>query len=83
MITNSVDEAILLSDRIVALGHGPGASLSAPVAVTLDRPRAADLMMHDEAAVWIRAQVSEFLTSRGAANRAAQRALASAVAVEA
>ncbi|MBK5294137.1 MAG: ABC transporter ATP-binding protein, partial [Acidobacteriia bacterium] len=41
MITNSVDEALLLSDRIVALGRGPGASLSPPVKVPLARPRSA------------------------------------------
>ena len=39
MITNSVDEAILLSDRILALGRGPGASLSPAVPVNLPRPR--------------------------------------------
>lgn len=86
MITNSVDEAILLSDRIVALGRGPGALLSSAVPVTLDRPRASDLMMHDEEAVWVRARVSEFLASAsagGAAKRAAQGAVANAVAVEA
>ncbi|HEY4365287.1 MAG TPA: ABC transporter ATP-binding protein [Bryobacteraceae bacterium] len=86
MITNSVDEAILLSDRIVALGRGPGASLSEAVPVSLARPRAADLMMHDEEAIWVRGQVSEFLASSGdggAAKRAAARAVANAVAVEA
>jgi nitrate/nitrite transport system ATP-binding protein len=68
MITNSVDEAILLSDRILTLGRGPGAlasaSLSAAVPVTLGRPRASDLMMHSEEAVWVRARVTESLASR-------------------
>jgi nitrate/nitrite transport system ATP-binding protein len=64
MITNSVDEAILLSDRILALSRGPGASLSAAVPVTLARPRAADLMIHDEEAVRVRARITEFLTAR-------------------
>ena len=67
LITNSVDEAILLSDRILALGRGPAASLSAAVPVTLQRPRAADLMAHDHEAVRVRARISEFLipTERG------------------
>jgi nitrate/nitrite transport system ATP-binding protein len=67
MITNSVDEAILLSDRIMALGRGPGATLSAAVPVTLPRPRAANMMIQDEAAVKVRTRVTEFLTagSRG------------------
>src|SRR5437879_7143009 len=63
MITNSVDEAILLSDRILALGRGPGASLSPAVRVTLDRPRAPDLVMHTEEAGRVRARISEFLTA--------------------
>ena len=49
MITNNVDEAILLSDRIVPMtpgprlrsGHGPRASLRAPIPVPLTRPRPA------------------------------------------
>jgi len=69
MITNSVDEAILLSDRILALSRGPGASLSAAVPVTLTRPRAADLMIHDEEAVRVRAHMTEFLTANNSGAR--------------
>lgn len=63
MITNSVDEAILLSDRILALGRGPGASLSPAIPVPLPRPRADNLLMHDEQAIRIRARLAEFLTA--------------------
>ena len=63
MITNSVDEAILLSDRILALGSGPAASLSPAVSITLPRPRSSGLLMHDEEAVRVRARVTEFLTA--------------------
>jgi nitrate/nitrite transport system ATP-binding protein len=69
MITNSVDEAILLSDRILALGKGPAASLSSAVPVLLPKPRGADLMMHDEHAVRVRTQVTEFLTANSQAGR--------------
>jgi nitrate/nitrite transport system ATP-binding protein len=74
MITNSVDEAVLLSDRILALGRGPAASLSPAFPVTLPRPRATDLMMHDDEAVRVRAQVTEFLTdnARAGAKKVAQ-----------
>jgi nitrate/nitrite transport system ATP-binding protein len=88
MITNSVDEAILLSDRILTLGRGPGAlasaSLSVAVPVTLSRPRASDLMMHNEEAVWVRARVTESLTSRSTGDEQdrSPSALASEVAVE-
>ena len=63
MITNSVDEAVLLSDRIMALGRGPGATLSSAVEVTLSRPRSTDMLLHDDEAVRVRAQVTEFLTT--------------------
>ena len=68
MITNSVDEGILLSDRILALGGSEGrkeigTSLSAAVPVTLPRPRPADMMLHDENAVRLRVRVTEFLTA--------------------
>jgi nitrate/nitrite transport system ATP-binding protein len=39
MITNDVDEAILLADRIVPLSAGPSATLGEPVAVSVERPR--------------------------------------------
>jgi nitrate/nitrite transport system ATP-binding protein len=61
MITNSVDEAVLLSDRILALSRGPGATLGAAVPVVLPRPRSASMMFHDENAVRVRASVTEFL----------------------
>ena len=63
MITNSVDEAILLSDRILALGRGPGATLSPAIPVTLPRPRAAG--MQDEQSLRLRAHVTEFLVAGG------------------
>ena len=39
MITNDVDEAALMADRIVPLTPGPAATLERDFAVTLDRPR--------------------------------------------
>ena len=77
MITNSVDEAILLSDRILALGRRvsgkDAATLSMAAPVTLERPRAADLLMHNEEAVRIRARVTDLLTSGAAKSRAERR----------
>lgn len=39
MITNDVDEAALMADRIVPLTPGPSATLTADFPVTLERPR--------------------------------------------
>lgn len=39
MITNDVDEAVLLADRIVPLTMGPEATLDEPFPVNLERPR--------------------------------------------
>ncbi len=39
MITNDVDEAVLMADRIVPLTPGPSASFGQSFPVTLDRPR--------------------------------------------
>ncbi len=86
LITNNVDEAILLSDRIVVLGRGPNATLSPAVPVDLARPRAADLLLHDEKAIRIRARLAEFLTAASDSRRPKREAppsLAANVPVEA
>jgi len=62
MITNSVQEAILLSDRIVPMTKGPRATLGPAILVPLERPRTASLLMHEEKAVHIQNHVVEFLT---------------------
>ena len=39
MVTNDVDEAVLMSDRIVPLTMGPSATLTEPFKVNMERPR--------------------------------------------
>ena len=63
MITNSVEEAILLSDRIVPMLPGPPATLGAAIAVALPRPRSAAQLAHDEEATHVRAHVIATLTA--------------------
>ncbi|HET9266643.1 MAG TPA: ABC transporter ATP-binding protein [Vicinamibacterales bacterium] len=63
MITNSVEEAILLSDRIVPIVAGPPASLGTPIAVELARPRTLAQLAHDEQATHARAHVVAALTA--------------------
>jgi nitrate/nitrite transport system ATP-binding protein len=61
MITNNLDEALLLSDSILPMTRGPAARLSRPIDVRLPKPRTEALLLHDPTAVCIRAQVIEFL----------------------
>ena len=63
MITNNVEEAILLSDRIVPIVTGPPASLGASIVVELERPRTLTQLAHDEQATHARAHVVAALTA--------------------
>ena len=63
MITNSVEEAILLSDRIVPMIPGPPATLGTPIPVELPRPRTLSQLAHDEQATHARAHVIAALTA--------------------
>jgi nitrate/nitrite transport system ATP-binding protein len=63
MITNNVEEALLLSDRIVPMIPGPPARLGAPIRVDLPRPRTTALLAHDEHASHVRGHVVETLAA--------------------
>src|SRR5688500_7841653 len=69
MITNNIDEALLLSDRIVPMTRGPRATLGASVAVDLAKPRTAEQLAHDEQAIRARAHVVECLSDHLRASR--------------
>lgn len=72
LVTNDVDEGILLADRIVVLSAGPRATLGVPVAVDLPRPRNRKALNHDPHFVRIRGQVIEALLRSGARARRAK-----------
>ena len=61
LITNDVDEAILLADRIIPLTPGPGATLGPEFRVTLPRPRDRTAINHDPAFKRLRRAVTEYL----------------------
>lgn len=71
MITNDVDEAILLADRIVPLRPGPRASLGPSFAVPLERPRDRTAVNDDPHFKKIRNEIVHYLT---AVSRQAKRA---------
>nr|WP_325249921.1 ABC transporter ATP-binding protein [Amylibacter sp.] len=65
LITNDVDEAILLADRIIPLN--PDGTLADPVSVTLPRPRDRSAMNHDAGFKALRAQITSYLMDVGIA----------------
>ena len=65
LITNDVDEALLLADRIIPLSVGPAATLGPPVAVPIARPRDRKTMNHDARFKAVRNQVIEYLLGPG------------------
>jgi nitrate/nitrite transport system ATP-binding protein len=69
LVTNDVDEAVLLADRIVPLGAGPRATLGPSFQVDIERPRDRRAVNHDPAFKAIRKQVVEFLMSSAAERR--------------
>jgi nitrate/nitrite transport system ATP-binding protein len=65
LVTNDVDEAVLLADRIIPLTAGPGATLGPAVDVGLPRPRDRKALNRDPRFKEVRARVIEFLLGPG------------------
>ncbi|MBK7617181.1 MAG: ABC transporter ATP-binding protein [Burkholderiales bacterium] len=66
MVTHDVDEAVLLSDRIVMMTNGPSATIGEILPVTLARPRDRVALAEDPTYVHARKAVIEFLYTRHA-----------------
>jgi nitrate/nitrite transport system ATP-binding protein len=66
MVTHDVDEAVLLSDRIVMLTNGPAATIGEILAVDLPRPRDRIELAEDPRYVHYRKAVIDFLYTRQA-----------------
>jgi nitrate/nitrite transport system ATP-binding protein len=64
MITHDVEEAVLLSDRIVMLTNGPSARIGSILEVPLPRPRARLELLADPTYIMCRAAVLDFLHRR-------------------
>jgi nitrate/nitrite transport system ATP-binding protein len=66
MVTHDVDEAVLLSDRVVMMTNGPAATIGDILEVALPRPRARLALAHDARFMDLRAAVLEFLYEKQA-----------------
>jgi nitrate/nitrite transport system ATP-binding protein len=64
MVTHDVDEAVLLSDRVVMMTNGPAATIGAVLEIELARPRGRLALATDPRYIEYRRQVLEFLYQR-------------------
>jgi nitrate/nitrite transport system ATP-binding protein len=64
MITHDVDEAILLSDRILLMTNGPQARVAESVQVSIPRPRSRTDIIHHPGYYKIRNHLVDFLVNR-------------------
>ena len=73
LITNDVDEALILADRIIPLDPGPRASLGPAFQVDLPRPRDRRALNHDLRFKALRGAITQYLIDAGG-RRATKRA---------
>jgi len=66
LVTNDVDEALLLADRIIPLTPGPGATLGAEFVVHIERPRDRRAVNHDPEYRKLRAEITQYLLEMAA-----------------
>ena len=65
LITNDVDEAILLADRIIPLTPGPNATLGPEFKVNLARPRDRGEMNSSDEFIRLRGEITQYLMEIG------------------
>ncbi|MGS1109520.1 ABC transporter ATP-binding protein [Achromobacter anxifer] len=83
MVTHDVDEAVLLSDRIVMLTNGPAATIGEILAVPLSRPRDRVRLANDATYLACRAAVVDFLHRRHGNPERSQAAIQANAALDA
>ena len=66
LFRSDVDEAVLLSDRVVMMTNGPAARIGDVLEVALPRPRERLALAHDARFMDLRARVLEFLYEKQA-----------------
>ena len=65
LITNDVDEAIYMADRVIPLNPGPNATLGPDFVVNIDRPRNRTELNHNETFKQCRADITQYLMAIG------------------
>jgi len=72
LITNDIDEGILLADRIIPLSAGPRATLGPAVSVAIDRPREHQALNRHPEFKHVRNRITQYLLSSSAKRRNAR-----------
>ena len=65
LITNDVDEGLIMADRIIPLNPGPDATFGPEFIVDLPRPRDRSAMNHDEKFKQLRSDITQYLMKVG------------------
>ena len=65
LITNDVDEAIYMADRVIPLNPGPDATFGPAFHITIDRPRDRTALNHNEEFKKLRAEITQYLMAIG------------------
>ena len=69
LITNDVDEGILLADRVIPLSAGPNATLGPSIPIEIPRPRDRKAINHDPHFKEIRRTIIDYLLGAGGKQR--------------
>lgn len=70
MVTHDVDEAILLSDRILLMSAGPFAQIREVVPIEIPRPRTRSTIIEHPDYYKIRNRIIQFLSEKGTSQAA-------------
>lgn len=73
LITNDIDEAILLADRVITLTPGPGATLGAEFRIDLPRPRMRVELQSNANFKRLRAEITRYMTDLSSTSWKSQR----------
>ena len=65
LITNDVDEGLIMADRVIPLKPGPNATFGPEFKIDLPRPRDRSAMNHDPAFKALRAEITQYLMDIG------------------
>jgi nitrate/nitrite transport system ATP-binding protein len=65
LITNDVDEAIYMADRVIPLNPGPDATFGPDFHINIERPRYRTALNHNETFKKLRAEITQYLMAVG------------------